>query len=152
MPGKVNPVICEAVMQVAAQVIGNDAAVAVAGLGGVGSLLELNVAMPVMARNVLESIALLARAARALAEKVVRGLEVDRARCAELIERSLGMATPLVPVLGYDRAAAIAKRAASEGRTVRAVAGEDGGLAAEELDRLLDPAAMTRPTLTGGGQ
>ena len=142
MPGKVNPVACEAAIQACLQVIGNDATVALAGLGGVGSILELNVAMPVMARNLLESIDLLAGAANVLADRAVSGLACDRARCADLVGRSLALATPLAPVIGYDRAAALAQRAWREGRTVAEVAAEEGVLPAEDLARLLDPRAM----------
>lgn len=145
MPGKVNPVACEAAIQACLQAIGNDATVALAGLGGIGSILELNVAMPVMARNVLESIDLLAGAAGVLAERAVSGLTCDQARCADLVGRSLALATALAPVLGYDRAAAIAQRAWREGRTVAEVAAEEGVLPAEELARVLDPRAMLRP-------
>jgi fumarate hydratase, class II len=145
MPGKVNPVICEAAIQVAIQVVANDAAITLAGFGGVGSILELNVAMPVMARNLIESIHLLAQAASVLAEKCVRGLEADRERCAEAVERSLAMCTSLAPVIGYDRAAAIAKRASAEKRTVREVALEMQVLPPAELERLLDPRTMLHP-------
>ena len=143
MPGKVNPVACEAAIQACLQTIGNDATVALAGLGGVGSILELNVAMPVMARNLLESIDLLTGAAGVLAERAVAGLACDRARCAELVGRSLALATPLAPVIGYDRAAALAQRAWREGRTVAEVAAEEGVLPADQLVRLLDPRGMT---------
>jgi fumarate hydratase class II len=152
MPGKVNPVICEAAIQVAIQVVANDAAVTLAGFGGVGSLLDLNVAMPVLARNLLESIDLLAAAATALTEKCVRGLEADRERCGEAVERSLAMCTSLVPAIGYDRAAGIAKRAAAEGRTVREVARALGVLPEAELERLLDPRTMLAPRPGAGGE
>ena len=145
MPGKVNPVICESVVQVAAQVIGNDAAVTYGGFGGVGSLIELNVAMPMMARNLIESIRLLANVSNAFNEFAIEGLEADRKRCADLIEQSLAMCTSLAPVIGYDAAAAIAKQAFAEGRTVREVALDLGVLDAKKLDALLDPFSMTEP-------
>ena len=145
MPGKVNPVICEAVVMASARVIGNDATVTTAGLGGVGSLLELNVGMPVMAEALLDSIGVLAGASKALAEKCVDGLEPDRERCAELIEGSLAMCTSLAPVIGYDAAAKLAHDAFASGKTVREVALEQGVLDAAQLDGLLDPRSMTEP-------
>jgi len=147
MPGKVNPVICESVIQVACQVVGHDTAVALGGFGGVGSLLELNVAMPLIAHNLVESIALLAAVTDLFRAKVVEGLEADRERCASLVERSIAMATPLGPVIGYDRAAVLAREAQQSGRTVREVARESSGLAAATLEDLLDPRAMTAPTV-----
>ena len=147
MPGKVNPVIAEAAIMVMARVIGNDATISTAALGGVGSILDLNVAMPVMAEAMLESIGLLANAVDTFTGKLLDGLEPDRARAASLIEGSLAMATSLVPALGYDKAAALAKQALAEGKTVRQLAEEQKLLPKEELDRLLDPRAMT---LTGG--
>lgn len=145
MPGKVNPVICESVVQVCCQVIGNDHAVTLGGMGGLGSLLDLNVAMPLIARNLLESIALLAGAARTFLDNCLRGLEPDRQRCGELIEGSLAMCTPLVTVIGYDRAAALAHEAYKRGKTVRDLAKEQRLVPAGQLDRLLDPHAMTLP-------
>jgi fumarate hydratase class II len=145
MPGKVNPVICEAVMMVCCQVVGNDAAVAMGGLGGIGSLLDLNVAMPVMAANVLDSIDLLANASDVFREKLVDGLEPDEERCAALIEGSLAMCTSLAPVIGYDNAAAIAKEAFASGKTVRQIATERKVLPEAELDTLLDARSMTEP-------
>ncbi len=146
MPGKVNPVICEMAMMVACRVVGNDAAITLGGFGGVGGLLDLNVAMPMMADDLLESIRLLAQACTVFTERLLDDLEPDRERCAELIEGSLAMCTSLVPAIGYDRAAAIAKQAFAEGRTVREVAREVAGLDDAELDRLIDAAAMTRPS------
>ena len=145
MPGKVNPVICEAVMMVCCQVVGNDAAVAMGGLGGIGSLLDLNVAMPVMAANVLDSVELLANGSDVFREKLVDGLEPDEERCAALIEGSLAMCTSLAPVIGYDNAAAIAKEAFASGKTVRQIAVEKGVLPEGELDKLLDARSMTEP-------
>ncbi len=145
MPGKVNPVICESVIQVACQVIGNDAAIAAGGFGGVGSVIDLNVAMPMMAANFMQSVNLLANVSQVFGEKLIDGLEVDRDRCRQLIEQSLAMCTSLAPVIGYDKAAAIAKQAFAEGRTVREVAQSASGLDKQRLDALLDPMSMTEP-------
>ncbi len=146
MPGKVNPVICEATMMVAAQVIGNDATVAFSGTQG---NFELNVMMPVMARNVLESARLLAAVARLLADKVVDGAEADVARARELAESSPSIVTPLNRYLGYEEAASIAKQALAERRTIREVVLERGHvdagkLTAEQLDTALDVLTMAR--------
>ena len=142
MPGKVNPVICEALIQACAQVIGNDAAVTQGGLGGV---FELNLMLPLIARNLLESIGLLAGAADMFEHKLIAGLEADEQVCADYIEGSLAMSTSLAPVIGYDAAAAISKEAFASGRTVREVAREKQVLPDDELDRLLDPRSMTQP-------
>ncbi|HYH32664.1 MAG TPA: class II fumarate hydratase [Pseudonocardia sp.] len=148
MPGKVNPVICEATMMVAAQVIGNDATVAFAGSQG---NLELNVMMPVMARNLLESARLLAAAARLLADKVVAGTEADVERTRELAESSPSIVTPLNRYLGYEEAASIAKQSLKERKTIREVVLERGHVDAgkltlEQLDAALDVLAMARGT------
>jgi fumarate hydratase class II len=143
MPGKVNPVICEAVIQVACQVVGDDAAVAAAAGGGVGSILEMHLAWPLVACSLLCSTALLTNAAKVFADKCIAGLAADEARCAELVERSLMLATALAPAIGYDAAAEIAKEAHETGKTIRQVALERGVLAEEELDRLLDPRRQT---------
>ena len=142
MPGKVNPVMSEMVVMVAAQVTGNDTAVA---LGCRDGHLELNVMMPMMAHNCLESIRLLASAARTFAEKCVDGIDVDAERCSELVERSLAMCTSLVPEIGYDKSAAIAKEAYRTGKTVRQVALEQGVLDEKKLNEVLDPTSMTEP-------
>ncbi len=141
MPGKVNPVIPEAVAQVAAQVIGNDATITMAGQAG---NFQLNVMLPVVAYNLLQSVELLASAARALADKAVAGFKVNGQALAEPLARNPILATALNPVIGYERAAAIAKRAWSEGRTVREVAEEMTNLDAATLERLLDPAQLAR--------
>jgi len=143
MPGKVNPVIAESLIQAAAQVIGNDTAVSVAAQGG---YFELNTMMPVAARNLLESIDLLASAAANFGERCLKGLSATE-RGPQMVERGLAIATALAPVIGYDAAAAIAKEAAASGRTIREVAREKTDLSDEELDRILDPAAMTEPGL-----
>ena len=134
MPGKINPVIPEAVLQVAAQVVGNDAAIAFAGASG---NFELNVAIPVIARNLLGSIDLLTAAAAALADKCVWGITANRERCAMMIEQSLSLAAHLIPEIGYDRAAELAKTAHQTGTTLRRAAEESGLLTPEALDRLL---------------
>ena len=139
MPGKVNPVVPEAVIQVAAQVSGNDLTVA---LGGQGGYFELNTMLPIMAHNLLQSIALLGSAAALLAEKCVAGITPNQKRCAGLIEGSLALSTYLVPELGYDRAAALAEEAYRTGRTIREVALEKGELTPERLDELLRPAVI----------
>jgi len=148
MPGKVNPVIPEAVAMVAAQVMGLDAAIAVAGQSG---NFQLNVMLPLIANNLLQSIQLLANAARALATRCIAGIEPDVARLDDALARNPILATALNPAIGYERAAAIAKRAYAENRAVFDVALEMSGLTADELRRLLDPAALTRGGLKGGG-
>jgi fumarate hydratase class II len=147
MPGKVNPVLCEAVRQVAAQVIGNDAAVAFAGSQGD---FELNVMLPVMARNLLESIRLLANVSRVFADRCVVGLEADEEVCRLYAEGSPSIVTPLNRHLGYDEAAAIAKQALKEGRTIREVViarghVESGKISEAALIEALDVLRMTRP-------
>lgn len=146
MPGKVNPVIAEALIQVAAQVIGNDSAVAVAGQG---SYFELNVMMPVAAYNLLQEITLLGRAAANFATQCVVGIGVT-SRGPENLEKGLAIGTALAPVIGYDRAAAIAKEAAASGRTIREVARERTELSDADLASLLEPEKMVQPGLGGG--
>ena len=148
MPGKINPVIPEAVTMAAAQVMGLDAAVAIAGQSG---NFQLNLMLPLIARNLLEMIQLLANAASGLADQCLPGIEVDRARLDETLARNPILATALNPVIGYEKAAAIAKRAYAENRPVFDVALEMSGLAEDELRRLLDPATLTRGGLHGGG-
>jgi fumarate hydratase class II len=148
MPGKVNPVIPEAVTMVAALVMGNHTTITVSGLG---SYFELNVMMPIMAHALLQSIALLSSAARVFADKCVVGIVANEVRCRELLEGNLSLATALAPRLGYDTAAAIAKQALAEGRTAREVARQKGILPDAELDELLDARAMTEPGIPGGG-
>ncbi len=142
MPGKVNPVMCESVVQVCAQVLGNDTAVC---WGGATGQLELNVMMPVMAHNVLESIRLLSNVARGFQDKCVSGIVANRDRCNELVELSMAMVTSLAPVIGYDRAAEIAKESAATGKTVRQICRERQVLSEEQLNRALDPVEMTKP-------
>jgi fumarate hydratase class II len=145
MPGKVNPVIIESLTMVVARVVGNDATVA---FGQTGSFLELNVMLPVTAVALLESIELLAAAAANLSRRTIDGL-VATERGPALVEQGLMLATALAPVIGYDEAARLAKEAFKSGRTIRELALERG-MAADDLDRLLDPAAMTEPGLGGG--
>ncbi|HRC85399.1 MAG TPA: class II fumarate hydratase, partial [Thermoanaerobaculia bacterium] len=148
MPGKVNPVIPEMVLMVAAQVAGNDTTITLAGMAG---NFELNVMMPVLAYNLLQSIEILANAAKLLDERCVRGLEADRDRAREMVEKSLAMCTALAPKIGYDEAAAIAKEAYATGRTVREVARERKVLPDAELDEVLDPWSMTEGGVLGEG-
>ncbi len=143
MPGKVNPVIPEAVIQVACQVIGNDAAVAAAAAGGVGSVLEMHTAWPVIACNLLCSINLLTNAAKVFQDRCIAGLAADEARCRQLVERSLMLATALAPKIGYDAAAEIAKAAHQTGKTIREVALARGVMSEKELDQALDPRRQT---------
>ncbi len=147
MPGKVNPVIPEALIQVCAQVIGNDATVALAGLR---SFFELNTMMPVAAHNLLQAIQLLAAATGNFGERCVDGLAATD-RGPELVEKGLAIATGLAPLIGYDAAAAVAHEAARSGRSIREVARERTDLSDEALQRALDPAGMTEPGLTTGG-
>jgi fumarate hydratase class II len=142
MPGKVNPVLCEAVTMVAAQVIGNDAAITLCGISG---NLELNLMMPLLAYDLLQSIQLLASVSTRFAEGCVEGIVANGVRLEELLERNLAVATALAPVLGYDRAAEIAKEALKSNRSVREVAREWRVLPENELDDLLDVRRMTEP-------
>ncbi len=147
MPGKVNPVIPESVCQVAAHVIGNDAAIAVGGQSG---NFEINVMMPVCAYNLLQSIDLLAAAARNLDNQCVSGIKAT-SKGPDMVERGLAIVTTLVPHIGYDDSAAIAKEAQATGKTVKEVALEKTDLSAAELDEILDPSGMTEPGLSAGG-
>ncbi|MER7825890.1 class II fumarate hydratase [Streptomyces sp. NPDC096097] len=147
MPGKVNPVVPEAVLMVAAQVMGNDATVAVAGAAG---NFELNVMLPVMARNLLESIRLLGSASRLLADRTIDGITADEARAREYAESSPSVVTPLNRYIGYEEAAKVAKRSLAERKTIREVVLESGyvergALTLEQLDEALDVLRMTHP-------
>ena len=148
MPGKVNPVIPESVLMVAAQVVGNDATITIAGMSGV---FELNVMMPLIAFNLLQSIEILANASRLLAEKCVEGIEGNRERCEELVEKSLAMVTALVPKIGYDAAAEIAKESVKTGKTVRELCRERNVLPEDELREALDPWGQTEGGIHAGG-
>ena len=146
MPGKINPVIPESVVQVVCQVIGNDAAVAAAAQGG---YLELNTYWPVAAYNLHQSIALLASATANFEEQCLRGIAAT-SRGPDMVEQGLMMATGLTPAIGYDKATAIAKAAAAQGVTIRELARSEAGLTDEQLDDLLDPARMTAPGIVEG--
>jgi fumarate hydratase class II len=142
MPGKVNPVMSEMMMQVCAQVFGNDVAIT---WGGATGNFELNVMMPMMAHNLLESIQMLANATSAFQSKCVAGITANVSRCNELVERSLAMVTALAPIIGYDRAAEIARQSADSGKTIREICREKNLLPEEDLNKALDPVVMTQP-------
>lgn len=141
MPGKINPVIPEAVAMVAAQVIGNDATITVAGQSG---SFQLNVMLPVIAYNLVQSIEILANASGLLADKAITGFTVNRERLAEAVNRNPILVTALNPVIGYEAGAAIAKKAYAEGRSIREIAAEITELTEEDLNRLLDVVELTR--------
>jgi fumarate hydratase class II len=143
MPGKVNPVMSEMLTMVCCQVFGNDVAV---NMGGQGGNFELNVYLPVMVHNLLQSIEVLANGSSVFAKKCVDGIEANEERCRETVERNLAICTSLAPAIGYDKAAAISKYAFKTGQNVREVATEWGVLPAEELASLLDPRKMTEPS------
>ncbi len=143
MPGKINPVIPESLLQVCVQVVGYDSAIT---LGGLSGNFELNVMMPLLAYNLLESIRLLANGIDNFSKRCIEGLEADRERCAEMIEKSLALATALTSRIGYDEAARIAQKAYRQRKTIRQVVDEEGILPKEESNRLLDPRSMIAPT------
>jgi fumarate hydratase class II len=147
MPGKVNPVICEATMMAAAQVIGNDLAITIGNQHG---NFELNTMLPLIASNLLQSISLLANAVQLLADKAIAPMTVHVERLAAAVEKNPILATALTPVIGYDRAAQIARQALTEGRRVKDVAAVQTELSAAELDRLLDPRRMLAGGISGG--
>ena len=138
MPGKVNPVICEALQQVCARIIGNDTTITWAGANG---NFELKTMMPLMAHTMLESVRLLANVVTLFNKKCVEGIRANVERCEELVEKSLAMVTSLNPLIGYDRAAEIAKECSRTGKTVRQVCQEWNILPEEDLNRALDPRA-----------
>ena len=146
MPGKINPVVAEAVNQVHKQVIGNDAAVAAGASRGE---LDLNLYKPLLAHNFLESARIIANSATVFGERFVARLEANAEHCAEQVEGSMALATALNPAIGYDKAAKVAKQALDEDKTVRQVAIDEGYLTAEEADEVLDPFAMTEPGILG---
>ena len=148
MPGKINPVIAESVLMAAAQVIGNDLTITIGGQAGI---LELNVMMPVMAHNILESIRLLAASATNLSERCILGIQANKERCNELVEKSLAMCTALAPEIGYDAAASIAEEAYKTGQTVRQIATAKKILPAKRLREILDPLRMTKPGIAAKG-
>jgi fumarate hydratase class II len=143
MPGKVNPVIPESLIQVCAQVIGNDSAIT---LGGLSGHFELNAMMPLMAHNLMESIRLLANGIDNFNLRCVRGLKADPERCEEMIGKSLALVTALAPKIGYDEAARIARKAYQQDKTIRKALEEEGLFSKEELRRLLNPRSMITPT------
>ena len=146
MPGKVNPVIAESVCMVCAQVMGNHTTITIAGQSG---NFEINVMMPITAYNLLQSISLLAAATRNFTEQCIKGLQATT-KGPEMVERGLAICTALAPIIGYDAAANISKEAYKTDKTIREVALEKTNLSEEELDRILDPASMTKPGLEGG--
>jgi fumarate hydratase class II len=146
MPGKVNPVICESVVQVSCRVAANDQAITMGGFGGVGSIFELNVAMPMIADAMMESIDLLTNVSNVMVDKLLDGLQVNEKRCRNLIDQSLMMVTSLAPEIGYDKAAKIAKQAFEEDRTIRELVREQSLLDEKRLEAVLDPDRMTRPS------
>jgi fumarate hydratase, class II len=148
MPGKVNPVIPEAVAMVAAQVVGNDATITIAGQSG---NFQLNVMLPVVALNLLQSIELLANAARVLADSAIAGFAVNQGRLDDALDRNPILVTALNPVIGYEKGAAVAKQAYKEGRPIREVAEQETDLSAAELKRLLDPLELTKGGIKGDG-
>ena len=143
MPGKTNPVICEAVIQACAQVIGNDLSITIGGQGGV---FELNLMLPLIAHNLTSSISILSNSTKVFTNKLITDLKANEDRCASYIEGSLAMCTSLAPIIGYDKAAEIAYKAYNTGKTVRQIAIEDNILDLEQLNKLLDPKSMTEPT------
>lgn len=142
MPGKTNPVICEAMIQVCGQVIGNDTAITIGGQGGV---FELNLMLPLIAHNLTNSIKILSNGIRVFTDKLIMDLQANEEKCSGYIEGSLAMCTSLAPVIGYDKAAQIAHKAFESGKTVREIATEEKVLDKEQLDRLLDPKMMIIP-------
>jgi fumarate hydratase class II len=145
MPGKVNPVICESAIQVFCQVIGNDASITTAASGGIGSLLELNLCMPLIADRLIDSILLLGQTAETFNNKLVQGLTVNKDIAQGLVENSLMVGTALAPVIGYDKASKLVKEAFESGETIRECVLRENLLGEEELDTLLDFHAMTEP-------
>ena len=143
MPGKTNPVICEAMIQACAQVIGNDLAITIGGQGGV---FELNLMLPLIAHNLTNSITILSNGTIVFTEKLIIGLKANKEKCAGYIEGSLAMCTSLAPVIGYDKAADIAYKAYNSGKTVREIAIEENVLDKNKLNELLDPLSMTKPS------
>ena len=146
MPGKVNPVIPESVCQVAAQVIGNDSVITIAGQSG---NFEINVMMPVTAYNLLQSIEILSTASQNFSDQCISGLRSTE-RGPDMVEQGLAIVTTLVPHIGYDKSAAIAKEAQQTGKTIREVAREKTNLSETDLERILDPKSMTEPGLGPG--
>ena len=143
MPGKVNPVLCESLMQIAARVLGNDQTITLCGAAG--GQFQLNVMMPVMGDTVLESIRLLAAAADAFTQLCLTDMEANSEACEAAVEKSLSLATGLNPYIGYEQAAALAKEAFATGKTIRELCREKSILPEDQLNEALDPWRMTRP-------
>jgi fumarate hydratase class II len=148
MPGKVNPVLCEALMQACARVIGNDQTISFCG--ATGGQFQLNIMMPVMADTAIESVKILSGALEVFTEKCLKGLEANEEKCREGVEKSLSMATALNPYIGYEKAAEVAKEAFKTGKTVREVCLEWNILPPEQLAEVLDPMSMTSNTPNNG--
>jgi len=144
MPGKVNPVLAESLTQVCAQVIGNDTTVSIAGQSG---NFELNVMMPVMAHNIIESIQILSSCTKIFALDCIKGIKADKGKCEGYIEDSLAMCTSLAPIIGYNNAANVAKKAYSNNKTVREIVNEDKILDIKESNKVLNPKSMVKPSL-----
>ena len=143
MPGKVNPVMCESMMQVAARVMGNDQTVAFGG--ATGGQFQLNIMMPVMGQTTLESIQLLAAVTRAFVDFCAEGMQANEVACEAAVEKSLSMVTSLNPLIGYENAAKLAKEAFQSGKTIRELCREQGALPDASLNEALDPMRMTEP-------
>jgi fumarate hydratase class II len=143
MPGKVNPVMCESMMQVAARVMGNDQTIALSGAAG--GQFQLNIMMPVMGHAALESVSLLASAANAFVDFCALEMEANVEACSASVEKSLAMVTSLNPYIGYEKAAALAKEAFKTGKTIRELCKEQNILPADQLEQALDPWSMTEP-------
>ena len=143
MPGKVNPVICESIIQICAQVIGNDVTIT---LGGQGGVFELNMMLPLIAHNLLESIEILSTGSNMFTNKLIKGLSANKEKCFDYIEDSLAMCTSLAPVIGYDKAAEVAHKAYETGMTIKQVCIKEKLLDEDKLDELLNPKAMIKPT------
>ncbi len=148
MPGKINPVLCESILQIAAHVIGCDATITLCSQAG---NFELNTMMPILSLRLLEAIEFSANGVALFADRCVAGVVADRARCEEMVERSLAMVTALAPAIGYERAAKVAQEALATGQTIRQVAQKQKLLPDEELSKLLDPWRMTGPSISGSG-
>jgi fumarate hydratase class II len=146
MPGKINPVVAEAVNQVHKQVVGNDAAVSA---GAAEGQIDLNLYKPVLAHNLLQSARLLTNSSEVFAERFVAKLEANKEHCEQRVNQSMALATALNPAIGYDKASEVAKTALKEGKTVREVAIEKGYLTEEEADEVLDPRKMTERVILG---
>ena len=142
MPGKVNPVICESLIQISAQVIGYDRAIT---LGGLGGFFELNLMLPLIGFNILESINILSNGIKMFRLNLIDGLKANEDKCMDYIEDSLAMCTSLAPIIGYDKAAKIAKKAYKKNKTIRQICLEEKILTTDELQKILDPYNMIAP-------